>query len=49
MGLEPELKRPPSATAQAFTFVMLPKKAMAPGAALAPLDINQEGISLREA
>jgi regulator of replication initiation timing len=24
------------------------KKAIAPGAALAPLDINQEGLSLRE-
>jgi hypothetical protein len=28
---------------------MLPKKAIAPGAALAPLDINQEGLPLREA
>jgi hypothetical protein len=27
---------------------MLPKKAIAPGAALAPLDINQEGLPLRE-
>jgi hypothetical protein len=27
---------------------MPPKKAIAPGAALAPLDINQEGLSLRE-
>jgi transposase len=28
---------------------MPPKKAVAPGAALAPLDTNQEGLSLREA
>jgi hypothetical protein len=28
---------------------MPPKKAIAPGAALLPLDINQEGLSLREA
>jgi hypothetical protein len=28
---------------------MPPKKATAPGTALAPLDINQEGLSLREA
>jgi hypothetical protein len=28
---------------------MLPKKEIAPGAALAPLDINQEGLPLREA
>jgi hypothetical protein len=28
---------------------MPPKKAIALGAALAPLDINQEGLSLREA
>jgi hypothetical protein len=28
---------------------MPPKKAIAPGATLAPLDINQEGLSLREA
>jgi hypothetical protein len=28
---------------------MPPKKAIAPGAALAPLDINQEGIPMREA
>jgi hypothetical protein len=28
---------------------MPPKKAIAPGAALAPLDINQEGLPLREA
>jgi hypothetical protein len=32
-----------------FTFVMPSKKAIAPGATLAPLDINQEGLSLREA
>jgi hypothetical protein len=34
---------------RAATFVMLPKKAIAPVAALQPLDINQEGLSLREA
>jgi hypothetical protein len=34
---------------QAFTFVMPPKKTTAPGAALQPLDINQETLSLREA
>jgi hypothetical protein len=28
---------------------MPPKKAIAPGAALAPLNINQEGLPLREA
>jgi hypothetical protein len=28
---------------------MSPKKAVAPGAVLAPLDINQEGLPLREA
>jgi hypothetical protein len=28
---------------------MPPKKAIAPGAALQPLDINQEGLSMREA
>jgi hypothetical protein len=28
---------------------MPPKKAIAPGSALAPLDINQEGLPLREA
>jgi hypothetical protein len=28
---------------------MPPKEAIAPGAALQPLDINQEGLSLREA
>jgi hypothetical protein len=28
---------------------MLPKKAIAPGAALQPLDTNQEGLSMREA
>jgi hypothetical protein len=28
---------------------MPPKKETAPGAALAPLDINQEGLRLREA
>jgi hypothetical protein len=44
-----ELKRPPSTIAQALTFVKPPKKAIAPGAALAPLDINQEGLPLREA
>jgi small-conductance mechanosensitive channel len=44
-----ELKRPLSATARATTFVVPPKKAIAPGAALQPLDINQEGLSLREA
>jgi hypothetical protein len=44
-----ELKRPHSAISQAFTFAMPPKKAIAPGAALALVDINQEGLSLREA
>jgi hypothetical protein len=44
-----ELKRPLSATVRATTFGMPPKKAIAPGAALHPLDINQEGLSLREA
>jgi hypothetical protein len=35
---------------QALTFVMPPKKASAPGAAaLQPLDLNQETLSLREA
>jgi hypothetical protein len=34
---------------QAFTFVVPPKKAIAPGAALQPLDTNQETFSLREA
>jgi hypothetical protein len=34
---------------QAFTFVMSPKKAIALGAALQPLDTNQETLSLREA
>jgi hypothetical protein len=34
---------------QAFAFVMLPKTAIAPVAALQPLDTNQEGLSLREA
>jgi hypothetical protein len=28
---------------------MPPKKAIAPGAAIAPLDINQKGLPLREA
>jgi hypothetical protein len=28
---------------------MSPKKAIVPGAALTPLDINQEGLPLREA
>jgi hypothetical protein len=44
-----ELERPPSATSQAFTLVMPSKKATSLGAALAQLDINQEGLSLREA
>jgi hypothetical protein len=44
-----ELKRPPSTTARATTFVVPPKKEIALGAALAPLDINQEGLPLREA
>jgi hypothetical protein len=44
-----ELKRPPSTIVQALTFVMPPKKAIALGAALALLDINQEGLSPREA
>jgi hypothetical protein len=34
---------------QAFIFVMPPKKATTPGAALQPLDTNQETLSLREA
>jgi hypothetical protein len=34
---------------QAFTFVMLPKKTTTPGAALQPLDTNQNTLSLREA
>ena len=34
---------------QAFTFIMPPKKAIVPGAALQPLDTNQETLSLREA
>jgi hypothetical protein len=44
-----EHKRPLSTIAQALTFVIPPKKAIAPEATLAPLDINQEGIPLREA
>jgi hypothetical protein len=31
------------------TFVMPPKKTAAPGAVLAPLDTNQDGLLLREA
>jgi hypothetical protein len=34
---------------KAFTFVMPPKKAIAPEASLQPLDTNQETLSLREA
>jgi hypothetical protein len=34
---------------QAFTFAMPPKKTTTPGAALQPLDTNQEKLSLREA
>jgi 16S rRNA C967 or C1407 C5-methylase (RsmB/RsmF family) len=34
---------------QAYTFVMPSKKTTAPGAALQPLDTNQETLSLREA
>jgi hypothetical protein len=34
---------------KASTFVMLPKKITALGAALQPLDTNQETFSLREA
>jgi hypothetical protein len=34
---------------KASTFVMLPKKITAPGAALQPLDTNQDTLSLREA
>jgi hypothetical protein len=34
---------------QAFTFVMPPKKTTVPGAALQPLDTNQDTLSLREA
>jgi hypothetical protein len=34
---------------KASTFVMSPKKIIAPGAALQPLDTNQETLSLREA
>jgi hypothetical protein len=33
---------------QAFTFVISPKKAIVPGAALQPLDTNQETLPLRE-
>jgi hypothetical protein len=44
-----ELKRPLLATARTTTFAMPPKKAIAPRAALQPLDINQEALSLREA
>ena len=32
-----------------FAFVMPPKKATAPGAAMQPLDTNPETLSLREA
>jgi hypothetical protein len=34
---------------KASTFVMPPKKIIAPGAALQPLDTNEETLSLREA
>jgi hypothetical protein len=34
---------------QVFIFVMAPKKATTPGAALQPLDTNQDTLSLREA
>jgi hypothetical protein len=34
---------------QAFTFVIPPKKATVPRAALQPLDINQDALSLLEA
>jgi hypothetical protein len=34
---------------QTFSFNKSPKKATAPGAALQPLDTNQEALSLREA
>ena len=45
-----ELERPPSTPrTRTTTFALPPKKAIAPGAALAPLDINQEGLPLREA
>jgi hypothetical protein len=41
---------PPSTPrAPTTTFIMPPKKAIAPGAALAPLNINQEGLPLRVA
>jgi hypothetical protein len=34
---------------QASTIIMPPKKTTTPGAALQPLDTNQEALSLREA
>jgi hypothetical protein len=34
---------------QASTFVIAPKKTTPPGAALQPLDTNQDTLSLREA
>jgi hypothetical protein len=34
---------------KASTFIMPPKKITAPGAALQPLDTNQDTLSLREA
>jgi hypothetical protein len=34
---------------EASTFIMPPKKTTAPGAALQPLDTNQEMLPLREA
>jgi hypothetical protein len=45
-----ELERPPSTTrTQTTTFAMPLKMAVASGAALTPLDTNQEGLLLREA
>jgi hypothetical protein len=41
--------RPPPVNSLTTTFVMPPKNTIAPGAVLAPLDTNQEGILLREA
>jgi hypothetical protein len=39
----------PTTFGKALTFVMPPKKITAPGAALQPLDTNQDTLSLREA
>jgi hypothetical protein len=39
----------PQTFGKTSTFDMPPKKAMVPGAALQPLDTNQDALSLREA